>query len=130
MEFDWCGPSDAKPKREFSCAPGGGVMKYRHAENCTCGPEMKQIVDDLEVGFQALNQFRSWVGSNRFRAVALFPGLKWDDIDIPMTKLWTMQDAIVGGMANAHSKKRKHREEDHDATDKKEAKVVQPDVVK
>lgn len=93
MEYKWIGASEDDPKHIFTCQPGGGFNVFRHADPCTCGSELKSIIDDLELGYQATQRFRSFICKER--GSWMCNNLNWEDIDGLANKICRLQDLIL-----------------------------------
>lgn len=97
MEYKWIGSADQDPKYTFTCQAGHMTNVFLHANPCTCG-KYKPILDNLEIGFQATQSFRSLVCANRGSEIC--NNLDWDDIDKVSSGISRLQDKILVNLSN------------------------------
>jgi hypothetical protein len=97
MRFTWYGPPAEDPKYKFVCQPGWVTDVYHHADPCTRGPEIAKILDDMEIGLQAIERFRGIYC--RERGSELTREIGWNCMDGPKVAICHLQDKILRGKA-------------------------------
>lgn len=93
MEYKWLGSEEDNPHHVFTCQPGNVTNVFKHADPCTCGEEIKSIVDDLETGIQAIERYRAIFC--RERGGPITNNIGWDDMDPVKVMIGKLEDKIL-----------------------------------